>query len=141
MYYGLIKPEHAVDIVDAIVGVLGGGEKAKQLMLETAMQESRLGMYRDRTDYGAGTGLCQADKFPFEDRQYRMQRKTKWLEAIEKEFDVKWMDVNWRELEHSPLLSFLDCRICYKLRPEPIPGSVAGRAAYWKQFYNTDLGS
>jgi hypothetical protein len=138
VYYGLVEIHHAFDIAKKIEKVLGGGENAIRLMLETAMQETRLGQFEDKTNYSAGTGLCQADRFPFEDRQKRIRQKD--LSAIKEAFDIDWYMVEWRELEHSPLLSLLDCRLTYKLRPEPIPDSVVGRAAYWKKHYNTIAG-
>ena len=138
IYYGLVNIEHAFDIAKKIEEVLGGGENAIKLMLETAMQETRLGQFEDKTNYAAGTGLCQADKFPFEDRQQRIRQKD--VDKMNEAFDVDWYLVEWRELEHAPLLSMLDCRITYKLRPEAIPDTVIGRAAYWKKFYNTIAG-
>ena len=105
VYYGLVKIEHAFDIAKRIEDTLGGGELAVKLMLESAMQETRIGQFEDKTNYSAGTGLCQADKFPFEDRQRRLRDSD--VVKIDKEFDVYWPTVQWRELEHSPLLSLL----------------------------------
>ena len=33
------------------------------------------------------------------------------------------------------------CRIFYRRKPGPIPGTLPGRAAYWKRFYNTPRGA
>ena len=44
------------------------------------------------------------------------------------------------DLANDPLLSFIFCRLHYRLRPEPIPSSLRGRAEYWKQFYNSMAG-
>ena len=32
------------------------------------------------------------------------------------------------------------CRIFYRRKPGAIPGTLAGRAVYWKKYYNTLLG-
>lgn len=138
MYYGLVKKEHAIDIVDAVVKVLGGDENAKLLLLETAQQETHMGAYKDKTDYAAGTGVCQFDEMPYYDVIRRTRNKH--LHAIKEEFDIEMTEVKWRELEHNPLLSFIACRLKYILIPEAIPKTVKGRAAYWKEHYNTVAG-
>jgi len=143
MYYGLTRQKQAYEMAKDVVKVLGGGKNAELLLLETAMQETKLGTYKDTTDYAAGNGLCQDDKFPFEDRKLRLMASSsgkKWLKDIEENFDIVWQFVEWRELEHSPLLSIISCRLTYKLVPEAIPDTVEGRAAYWKKYYNTVAG-
>jgi len=137
-YYGLVKPEHAVDFVTAVVDVLGGGENACSLMLETAMTETHLGALMDPTRKGAGTGLCQNDELPFYDTIRRTRAKHQ--EAVLEAFNIEVMDIKWEELENSPLLSFIACRLVYKLVPESIPDTIEGRAAYWKKYYNTSAG-
>ncbi len=135
MYYGLTQRIQAFDIVDAVVDALGGGENAKKLLLETAMQETKLGAFRDPTEYCAGTGICQHDEMPFYDIVNRTRERH--LDIIKNEFGIDMEKVKWRELENSPLLSFLACRLHYKLIPLSIPGTIDGRAAYWKKYYNT----
>lgn len=138
MYYGITRQQQVFDIVDDVIEVLGGSNNVKMIMLETAAQETHLGTLRDPTPYGAGTGIGQADELPF----YDMMRRTRarHVETIQEAFGIEMYDVEWRELECSPLLSFLTMRLHYKLIPDLIPGTVEARAAYWKRFYNTFAG-
>lgn len=140
MSYGLVKTSHARDIARAVCDVLGRGSTNMgcTLLLETAAQETHLGQYRDPTPYGAGTGLCQIDLISFEDIKERTRSKHK--EAILEAFGVDLDKVSYQELEHSPLLSFIFCRLHYKLIPEAIPVTLAARADYWKRYYNTSAG-
>lgn len=136
--YGLTSKEQALDIAACVVNVLGGGQNAYKLIVETAYQETKLGMYKDRTDYAAGNGLCQCDHMPFRDTQARTSAKNKAL--ILEAFDIDVDQVQWRELAYSPLLAMLWCRMHYLLRPGAIPETVEGRADYWKREYNSMLG-
>lgn len=138
MYYGITKRQHAYDIAEAVVSTLGGGENAQRLLLEVAQQETQMGEYRDRTAYAAGTGLCQFDEKPFYDIISRT--RPRHIVAIKEAFGIDMATVQWRELEHSPLLSFIACRLFFKLIPDMIPGSIEGRANYWKKYYNTVAG-
>ncbi|TQV85269.1 hypothetical protein FKG94_03175 [Exilibacterium tricleocarpae] len=140
MYYGLAKRVHAVEIAKAVCNVLGNGanRNADRLLLETAAQETRLGTYRDLTPYAAGTGLCQVDQIGFDDVLTRT-RDVHRYKTIEY-FGIDLSLVHYRELELSPLLSFVVCRLFYLLIPDPIPQSLAERAGYWKRHYNTVAG-
>lgn len=134
-FYGLTKREHAYDIVEAVVEVLGGGELAVKLLLETAQQETHLGEFEDPTKYAAGTGITQFDEMPF----YDIIRRTKieHINLIKDAFGVDMRKVKWRELEYSPVLCFIATRLLYKKIPAAIPSTVKGRAKYWKVHYNT----
>jgi len=138
--YGLVRSSHAADIARAVCDVLGRGASNMgcRLLLETSAQETHLGQYRDPTTYRAGTGLCQIDLISFEDIKARTRAKHK--KAILDAFGIHLDKVEYRELELSPLLSFIFCRLHYKLLPDPIPVDLKGRAGYWKRFYNTSAG-
>lgn len=139
MYYGITRPEQAVQMANDVCDVLGHGSgHAVALMVETAAQETRLGAYRDRTDYAAGTGLCQIDEIAFNDIVARTAPRRRVL--LKEHFDVDLSRIQYRELEHAPLLGMLFCRLHYILVPAPVPDTVEGRAAYWKRFYNTEAG-
>ncbi|MEH6649981.1 MAG: hypothetical protein V7707_08165 [Motiliproteus sp.] len=139
-FYGLTEPTHAVDIATQVCDLLGHGKnnRAVHLLLETAAQETHLGQYRDGTDYRAGFGLCQVDEIGFVDVVQRTRSKNKAL--LKEQFDIDLDLVAHRELEHSPLLSMVICRLHYKLKPEVVPVDLADRAAYWKKHYNTVAG-
>ena len=136
--YGLIKESHAYDIAHDVVKVLGGDYNVTRLLLEIAQQETQMGQYRDQTHYAAGTGLHQFDELPFYDiiKRTRQKHIDKVLEA----YDVDMREVEWRELEHSPLLSFIACRLFWLLNPETVGDTIEKRALQWKKYYNTNLG-
>ena len=129
--YGLTSTRQAHEIAERVCDVLGGGDNAYCLLIETAQQETKLGKYSDRTDYAAGNGLCQCDSLPFTDTQARTSAKNRAL--ILEAFDIDINQVAWRELAYSPLLAMLWCRMHYLLRPGAIPDTLDGRAAYWKK--------
>ncbi len=138
MYYGLTRKGQAAEIISDVVRVLGGGINAIDLLAETAMQETKLGTYRDPSIYGAGIGLCQCDPIAFYDTKARTSQARKAV--IMDELGINIDDVEHVELAFSPLLSFVWCRLHYLLRPGAIPDTVLGRAEYWKHWYNSELG-
>lgn len=140
MYYGLIKTSHARDYARDVCMAISPRNHvvATKLLLETAAQETNIGLYRDPTPYRAGSGLCQHDLLPFIDIKNRTRHKFKKI--ILDKFGIDINIVEWRELENSPLLSFIFCRLFYILKRPPIPSTRSGRAAYWKRHYNTRLG-
>jgi len=139
-YYGLSSPLEAVRLAKLICDVLGYGSNgnAHKLLVETAQQETQLGYYLDPTPYYAGHGLCQFDKIAFDDVKRRTRKRV--IQLIEKHFGVNISRVQHRELEYSPFLSMLFCRLFYRLIPHPIPKSIKARANYWKTYYNTAKG-
>lgn len=140
-YYGLVSAEEAREIAEKVSSALDGGEVnqlAVDLMLETAAQETHLGKFRDESPYNAGVGLCQIDLIAFIDMRNRVRDDHK--ATILHAFNIDLNEVTYRELSYSPLLSFIYCRLYYKLIPDPIPDSLDGRAQYWKEFYNTARG-
>ena len=108
------------------------------MLLETACAETALGKYADPTPNGAGHGLCQFDQIGFDDVKARTRQKDKNLIYVGFGYDINNCQLS--DLDNDPLLSFIFCRLKFKLRPEPIPKTVEGRARYWKQFYNTEAG-
>lgn len=140
IYYGLTSIEMLVQIVYAVCNVLGRGnnDKAALLMLETAAQETRLGTLKDNTPYKAGRGVFQCDLVGFVDVQGRVGIKD--YQAVLDAFGIDLKKASHSQLDYSPLLAAIICRLFYKLRPEPIPDDLEGRARYWKRFYNTSQG-
>lgn len=132
--FGWIKSIDAQ--AQAVVDCLGGGEKAKRLLLETASAETALGKIYDRTVY-AGMGICQFDKAPF----YRIKKASqKYRDKILRELGVDIKLVEWEHLRYDAFVSLIFCRLYYLLIPKPIPKTLEGRAKYWKKYYNTYLG-
>lgn len=138
-HYGLRDYAHARELAQKVCDVLGHGENgvAAALLLETAAAETGLGTFQDRTESN-GFGLCQVDRIGVEDVQARTKERD--IQAIRKAFGYDIKTIKPKDLNNDPLLSLIFCRLHYKLRPEIIPKSFAGRATYWKWFYNTKAG-
>lgn len=138
MNYGFINDTSIVTMCNTICGSLGFGANntAHLLIYETAVAETGCGKITDKT-LGAGMGITQFDKLPFEDIKKRsMHLKDKIL----KELGVDISLVDWEHLRYNPYLSLLFTRLFYRLISKPIPLTIKERAEYWKEFYNTKLG-
>ncbi|MER2493379.1 hypothetical protein [Catenovulum sediminis] len=138
--YGLVDATHAESVAVAVCNVLGYGSNnnAHVLILETAAQETQLGHYLDHTWRSAGMGLTQVDFSTF--NWLQNEKFERYQAKVKHAFGVDLMQVQWEELDQSPLLAFIVCRIRYLVVPNPIPTSVNWRARYWKQHYNTQAG-
>lgn len=108
------------------------------LRCETAAAETRDGTSSDPTPNGAGRGFYQCDEIAFNDIQARARKDD--IAALKTAFDFDLRKVEWNDLNMSLLLATVFARLHYKLRPEAIPQTLAGRADYWKKFYNTSAG-
>lgn len=139
-FYGLTDKRHAIEIANRVCDVLGNGTYgvANLLILETACVETQLGGFLDPTPGYAGNGLCQHDKGPFYDVRTRTSERNR--QKVLDAFGIDVRKVTWPSIQHSPLLAFIWCRLHYKLVPDEIPDIRSGRANYWKQFYNSNLG-
>jgi len=139
--YGLVSSAVAVIMATAVCDVIGHGSNntALSLLIETAAAETLLGDFRDTTDYAAGTSLTQQDEPTFDWLKGKYANHS-INEKLKANFDVDLAKVEYRELEHSPLLAFIFCRLRYYVVPAPIPTSLEGRANYWKQHYNSSAG-
>jgi len=119
-----------------IVEVLGGGDDAYNLILETATAETALGKIDDRTIY-AGIGICQFDKVPF---QRIKDKSMRFRKLILRKLGVDIKLVQWEHLRYNTFLSLLFCRLYYMAVQEAIPTTIEDRARYWKKYYNSSLG-
>jgi hypothetical protein len=138
MNYGYIDFEVINKQAKVVCNCLGYGinHTAHKLIVETATTETGLGRIKDTT-LGAGMGICQFDKMPFYDIR---DRSAKYKEKIYRELGVDIDLVEWEHLRYNSFLSLLFCRLHYKPFPEAIPQDIKNRAAYWKKYYNTELG-
>lgn len=139
LYYGLKSKEDALQYARKVVEALGGGEPAVRLLVETAAAETLLGQLKDPTPYAAGTGLTQVDKGTF-DWLKQLYADHRLGNLIIQHFNIKLSATQYQELETSPLLAMIFCRLRYYAVPKAIPADLDGRAAYWKQWYNTSAG-
>lgn len=142
MFYGLMLKEDAVVAARAVCEIIGSAptrENAVALLVETAAAETLLGDLRDPTMYAAGTGLTQVDKGTF-DWLKGLYANTPTAEAIKKRFNIDISRTQYQELETSPVLAMIFCRLRYLRAQGAIPDTLAGRAEYWKKWYNTSAG-
>jgi len=136
MNYGYVDKKQIKKQIKMICNCLGGGENAQRLVFETAVAETGIGNIKDTT-IGAGIGLTQFDKLPFDDTKIRgMKYRNKIYNGLGIDIDF----VNWDDLRYSPFLCLLFTRLFYLLRPGAISSDIEERAKYWKKWYNTKLG-
>lgn len=136
--YGYIDEMTIKSQIKLICDCLGNGKNntAHLLLYETAKSETGLGSIEDKT-IGAGIGICQFDKFPFNDLK---KRSLTYRDKILKDLGVDISLVEWEHLRYNSFLSLLFCRLQYKPFNEEIPKDKASRAGYWKRYYNTIAG-
>lgn len=139
LFYGLKSQADAVTYARRVVELIGGGDPAVALLVETAAAETLLGTLRDPTPYAAGTGLTQVDEGTFVWLR-DLYKNTALGANVKTVFNINMAKTQYQELETSPLLAMLYCRLRYLRAPGSIPADVAGRAAYWKKHYNTSAG-
>lgn len=138
MYYGLTNYRQLEEIILSVCGKLGGGPNAVSLMLGTCAAETCLGKAPDIHAL-SGYGLFQLDKIAIVDVIQRTRPHHKELIADEYQIDIDSVEPN--DLDNSPLLAAIFCRLFYILIPEPIPKGDEKQALYWKRYYNTAAGA
>lgn len=141
MYYGLSSKTQLAEIATLVCRVLGQGasKSAASLMIETCAAETLMGSARDTTLYGAGAGVAQVDRGTFVWLQEKYATSDK-AQRLKEELNVDLSRVQYNELDFSPLLSLIFCRLRYLAVPTHIPDTMEARADYWKRWYNTELG-
>lgn len=138
MYYGISKKEQVVELAQMVCKVIDNRQNnlAVALLVETCAAETLLGTARDNTPYAAGTGISQVDSGTF----YWLRTKYKDSEIAKRllgSLSINLGLVQYKHLEHSPILGLVFARLRYWTVPAPIPKTLKGRAAYWKEHYNT----
>jgi hypothetical protein len=124
--------------------LMGGklwSQEAEDLLLGTAAQESRLGVYRRQIGGGPGTGIYQIE--PATERSlwkdyldYRPAMAT----SVTRVCGVKGPDPF--QLEMNLAYQHIMCRLRYFAWVKaPIPQGLAAQAQYWKDHYNTEDGA
>lgn len=130
--------------------------RVASLLLGTAATESHFKYRRQRgydvlTDEGAW-GFWQSEGPPLNDsllylakRPSMARRAAQWLYGRS---DAVWpYQGHWnlpsvlRQLYNDDRLACLMARIHYMRFPEPVPAGLDAQAAYYKRYYNTELGA
>lgn len=109
---------------------------ASTFLLEIAAAETGLGSIRDK-HFAQGKGVFQFDKIGFVDTQLRSQQ---FVKPLISEFNIDINNVLFSDLEYSPLVGAIWCRLKVYLMPA-IPNTRADRAAMWKKYYNSAAGA
>ncbi len=117
-----------------------GGAASEQLMLGTAIAESRLAAFQQRG--GPALSMFQIEPATFADIYKRYLRsRPGLLEAVR-----AFMLPGLRPLEQLAGNQHFACaiaRVKYWMSPRPLPapGDLDALGAYWKAVYNTSLGA
>lgn len=140
MYYGLSSKPQLVELAQHVCRVMGNANgNGVKLLVETCAAETLLGKAGDNTLYGAGAGVSQVDKGTFIWLQEKFMKRDISAEILE-EFNINLGLVQYNELDFSPLLSLIFCRLRYMAVSAAIPATQSLRANYWKEHYNSSLG-
>src|SRR5688572_28738068 len=114
-------------------------EPAEKLILGTACQESQCGRWLRQIGEGPALGIFQMEPAThndlwnnFLDHRPEIARKVKLF--------VAGLAPSAEQLVGNLYYATAMCRIHYLRVPEPIPNTLEEQAAYWKKFYNSELG-
>lgn len=134
MYYGLNTPGELKTFARWVVEVLGGGDAAFNLLMETAAAETLAGTYADDNPETLGVGVCQHDLINLVDIKKHPNHRA--FALIKEKFRFDIASIKLADLAYNPLLSLCCCRLSYMRIPYGIPDDLYGRALYWKAHYN-----
>jgi hypothetical protein len=132
-------------LVDAIRPALAtidkGGLAAEQLLLGTAIQESRL-IYRQQLGGGPALGLFQMETATHDDCWDNYLRFRAPLAMLVRQTLGPGEHATAMTMKTNDRYAATMCRIRYVRAPAPLPPAddVQALAYYWKQYYNTVLG-
>lgn len=117
-------------------------DKAERLVLGTACQESECGLWIKQLGGGPGIGIYQMEPDTFNDiwNNYLDFKPTLREKVLKWVFDIGLNGDSAREMVGNLYYATAMCRVHYYRVPEPIPDYLAGQAAYWKKYYNTEDG-
>jgi hypothetical protein len=137
-YYGVPSVADLQVICEKVVYVLGGGELAVKLLMETCAAETLCGLYPDNTPARLGVGVPQIDEIALID--IKQEGEKRHFDLIKKHFNYDIKNTKLQYLAFDPLLSIIVARLVYKRKPQAIPKTLCERADYWKELYNTSAG-
>lgn len=119
----------------------------RNLLKETAIAESTYGSYIYDSKRGFGYGCFQFDPIGMKQAVQVATNKNAIgkIRALSLTLTPLSMDT-WREVYNNELqlkvtLQAILCRFYYLGVAAPIPSTIEGRAAYWKKYYNSELGA
>ena len=119
-----------------------GSDDAAALLLGTALIESDLSP-RFQQSNGDAIGLFQIEYGTFRDlwdRAIKYKHPDLYM-AILRKFGGNKIRIDFEDLQNNDVLCAIFARMKYAEFPDKIPSDIAGRAAYYKKFYNTKYGA
>lgn len=138
-FYTSFTPEARSNAVERAVayGAYALGKNrplARQLLRETAMVESDMGM---NPHVGAG-GPFQITRTALQATQdvKSHPKLLKKFKTIRARTGIDWPSVTYEEMRN-PDKAAIAARLLYSNNPGPIPSDARGRAWLWKSFYNS----
>lgn len=127
----------------ALVAIGLWSRAAENLVMGTAAQESGL-RYLHQTGKGPAVGLFQVEPATYADLwKTVIQAKPKLAEKLRKLAGVSEGIPDVNLMAGNLYFAAAMCRVFYLRVKAPLPddGDVAGLAAYWKRYYNTEAGA
>lgn len=118
-----------------------GGRAAEELLVGTALQESRL-TYLHQLGGGPARGVFQMEPATHNDIwQHYLSYKPDMVEKIRGLTLAAFPGP--QEMEGNMYYAAAMCRVHYRRVPKALPaaGDLEAQADYWKEYYNTHLGA
>jgi hypothetical protein len=133
--------ESPVISIDSAIDSVEAAFPSNGMLSEIATVESRRGEDPNTYREGYHGGIMQVDEVGFKDTQnVKSHPKLKGkFKKIKEEFGIDWTKTTWENLR-DPLHSAIAARLFLSNKSGEIPKTVEGRAAYWKEKYNTVKG-
>lgn len=118
---------------------LGNSPDAPMFLREIAEAESRSG--RDPNTYRDGYhgGVFQVDMKGFRETKNvtsHARRLADHHKRVKEVYGIDWNRVEWKDLR-DPVKSAIAARLLLLTKAPPVPATREGRAAYWKEHYNS----
>lgn len=142
IYYGLNNETELRASVRRACEIVNSKNVAVAMIFlrEIAAAESAMATFRDN-HHEQGKGVFQHDSVGFFDAKTRIINYNVLIaKRIYDDTNIDLEKVTFQELDYSPLLSALFCRMSIYLIPHAIPNTRLDRAKMWKTFYNSKLG-
>jgi hypothetical protein len=113
---------------------------AEDLLVGVACAETNCGDYLSQLMDGPALGIYQCEPASlYETMQYLLTRRTTLYQKV---MSLSIPELSIEDNVRGNLFFATAIARCFFLRfPEPIPQTAEGKAAYWKKYYNTNLGA
>lgn len=114
-------------------------ERAEQLLLGTACQESQCGRWLRQIGEGPAVGIYQMEPATHNDLWNNFLDHRESI-ARKVHMHVVGLGPTAEQMAGNLYYATAMCRVHYLRVPQPIPATLSEQAEYWKRFYNTELG-